>query len=85
MASFRRLCGITLWEYVTRMRVAESRRLLDTTDLSIATVSERSGFGSLSRMYDAFQRYVDKTPAEYRRRARSTRAAREELPDRRGD
>lgn len=66
MASFRRVCGLSLWEHVTRLRLTEARRLLATTDLPILTVSQRSGFGSVSRLYGAFRRYNGMTPAQYR-------------------
>ncbi|SEE56259.1 helix-turn-helix domain-containing protein [Jiangella alba] len=67
MASFRRICGVTLWEYVTRLRLNEAQRLLATTDLPILAVCHRSGFSSTSRMYEAFHRYHGQTPASYRR------------------
>lgn len=70
MASFRRVCGLTLWEHVTRLRLAEARRLLATTDLPILAISERAGFGSVSRLYGAFRRYNGMTPAQYRAIAR---------------
>lgn len=66
MASFRRICGLTLWEYVTRLRLSEAQRLLTATDLPILAICHRSGFSSTSRMYDAFHRYFGQTPAAYR-------------------
>lgn len=66
MSSFRKVCGLTVWEHVTRLRVSEARRLLATTDLPILAVSERAGFGSVSRMYAAFRRFNGMTPREYR-------------------
>jgi transcriptional regulator GlxA family with amidase domain len=77
MQCFRRTCGVTLWEYVTRVRVAEARRLLTATDLPILTVCHRSGFSSTSRLYDAFSRYCGQTPGQFRQRdARLNRLAR---------
>ncbi|WP_425502370.1 helix-turn-helix domain-containing protein [Phytoactinopolyspora limicola] len=66
MTSFRRVCGLTLWEYVVRLRLAESQRLLRTTNLPIRAVAHRAGFGSTSGMYNAFHRHVGQTPAAYR-------------------
>ncbi len=66
MASFRRICGLTLWEYVTRLRLSEAQRLLTATDLPILAICHRAGFSSTSRMYEAFHRYFDQTPAAYR-------------------
>jgi AraC-like DNA-binding protein len=66
MASFRHVCGLTLWEYVTRLRLSEAQRLLAATDLPILAVCHRSGFSGTSRMYDAFDRLCGLTPATYR-------------------
>lgn len=68
MASFRRICGVTLWEYVTRLRLSEAQRLLTTTDLPILAICHRSGFSSTSRLYETFHRYHGQTPAAYRQR-----------------
>ncbi|NEE03968.1 helix-turn-helix domain-containing protein [Phytoactinopolyspora halotolerans] len=67
MASFRRVCGLTLWEYVTRLRLSEAQRLLAGTDLPILAVCHRAGFSATSRMYEAFHRYHGQTPAMYRK------------------
>ena len=67
MASFRRVCGISVWQYVTRLRVAEAQRLLGQTSASVTRISGWAGFGSAIRMYDAFHRHLETTPAEYRR------------------
>ncbi|WP_157987536.1 helix-turn-helix domain-containing protein [Jiangella endophytica] len=69
MSSFRRVCGLTLWEYVIRLRLSEAQRLLATTDLPILAVCHRSGFSSVSRMYEAFHRYNGQTPSAYRKEA----------------
>lgn len=66
MASFRRICGLTLWEYVTRLRLCEAQRLLTATDLPVLAICHRSGFSSTSRMYEAFHRYCGQTPMAYR-------------------
>lgn len=69
MATFRKTCGITLWDYVTRLRLSEAQRLLATTDLPILTICHRVGFSSTSRMYEAFHRLRGLTPAEFRQHA----------------
>lgn len=66
MTSFRQICGITLWDYVTRLRTMEAERLLATTDLPVLEVCHRAGFGSPSRMYEAFARIRATTPAGFR-------------------
>lgn len=68
MTSFRRICGLTLWDYVTRLRLSEAQRLLTATTLPVQAICHRSGFSSTSRMYDVFHRYCQETPAGYRER-----------------
>ncbi|MQM25567.1 helix-turn-helix domain-containing protein [Glycomyces albidus] len=67
MTHFRRIVRTTIWEYLTRCRLAEGRRLLITTDLPIADVAAESGFSSVSRFYSAFKRECGLPPAAYRR------------------
>lgn len=70
MASFQRVCGISLWDYVVRLRLAEAQRLLTTTNLPIRAIAQRAGFSGVSRMYKAFHLHVGLTPAAYRRTRR---------------
>lgn len=65
---FRRTCGMTLWDYVIRLRLAHAQRLLLTTDRTVLDVALEAGFGSASAFYQAFRKYESRTPAEFRRR-----------------
>ncbi len=66
MNLFKRGSGMSLWEYLTRVRVSHAQRLLLTTDWKIARIAIDSGFVSASRFYDAFQRVCAQTPRAYR-------------------
>ncbi|CAN5765171.1 helix-turn-helix domain-containing protein [soil metagenome] len=63
---FRQACGMTLWEYVTRLRLAHAQRLLLTTDRTVLDVAMEAGFGSASAFYQAFRKYEGRSPAKYR-------------------
>lgn len=65
---FRRRCGQTLLQCLTQHRLAHAQRLLATTDAKVIDVALESGFGSLSRFYEAFARARQETPAAYRAR-----------------
>ncbi len=67
MALFRRRCGMTVWEYVTRLRVSRAQRRLLTSRDKVLSVAMESGFGSASRFYEAFRRYGGGSPRAYRR------------------
>jgi AraC family transcriptional regulator, melibiose operon regulatory protein len=66
MRLFKQRCGMSLWEYVTRLRVSHAQRLLITTDRKVVDVALESGFGSVSRFHAAFRRVAGQTPRAYR-------------------
>ena len=67
MAVFKRSMGITMIDCVTQYRVTHAQRLLATTDEKIIDVALSSGFVSLSRFYEAFNKWCGCSPKEYRR------------------
>jgi len=65
---FRRSVGIGVKMYLTSLRVAHARRLMDTTDFCIVDIAAESGFGSYSAFFRAFSAAAGISPAAYRRR-----------------
>lgn len=59
--------GTTPASYVESVRIDTARRLLETTDLTVAEVGRRVGFRSESVLHRAFTRTVRTTPSLYRR------------------
>ncbi|MFN8170221.1 MAG: helix-turn-helix domain-containing protein, partial [Candidatus Nanopelagicales bacterium] len=59
--------GTTPHRWLLHQRVAAAQRLLETTDLSIETIAERSGFGSAASLRARFQQTVRSSPQAYRR------------------
>lgn len=72
MTLFKRSCGMSIWEYLTRMRVSHAQRVLLTSDSKVLDVALDAGFGSASRFYDTFTKVVGCTPKEYRSAMRET-------------
>jgi len=70
-ATFRRVLGQSIAQYLRQRRLNHALKLLADTDLAIIEVAYESGHGSLSRFYDAFQRQVGCTPKDYRKRFRA--------------
>ncbi len=64
---FRAATGTTPLRWVTSQRINLAQRLLETTDLPIDLVAERSGFGTAASLRLQFQRHVRTTPQAYRR------------------
>ncbi|MEZ2328932.1 helix-turn-helix domain-containing protein [Mesorhizobium sp. RCC_202] len=69
-ATFQKVLGQSIAQYLRRRRLNHALKLLADTDMAIIEVAFESGHGSLSRFYDAFQRQVGCTPKDYRRRFR---------------
>lgn len=57
---------MTLNGYLTRMRVCQAQYLLLSTESEIAEIALSTGFGSLSRFYEAFKSVSGHTPRQYR-------------------
>lgn len=66
MALFRRQTGMTLAQYLVLQRVAQAQRLLATTDDPIPDIAFASGFGSVSRFYEAFRQQTGSSPRRFR-------------------
>jgi len=64
---FKDVTGISFKEYVTQVRVAEAKRLLLGTDLSVAEVASEVSYTNLHQFYKVFYRSCAMSPAEYRR------------------
>ncbi len=66
--NFVRETGETPARYIERARIDAARRLLTASDLPVATVAHRAGFGSDERMRRAFQRLLKTSPGAFRAR-----------------
>ena len=64
---FKISTGQTLHQYVTRLRIERSQRLLLQNKLSVAEIAVAVGFGDQSRFTCAFRRVTGLPPAEWRR------------------
>jgi len=63
---FKKSTGMTLTEYVARVRVEKAKSLLVDPSLRISEVVFASGFGSIPRFNSLFKRIVGMAPTEYR-------------------
>jgi AraC family transcriptional regulator len=65
---FREATGETPHRYLTRLRMAQARRLLDGTRLPLDDIAARCGFSSAAALSAAFLRHVGVRPSAYRAR-----------------
>jgi AraC family transcriptional regulator, transcriptional activator FtrA len=63
---FEAATGVSPGEWVVGARIAEARRLLETTELSIEQVATAVGFGSADTLRHHFRTQLDTSPARYR-------------------
>lgn len=64
---FKDAYGVTLFEYVTDLRLVEAKRMLLDTDDEIIDIAYSVGFGGLSSFYRFFKNKTGSTPAAYRK------------------
>ncbi len=64
-AVFKKLNGVSPWEYITIKRVERAIDMLKSTDLAKLEIAARCGFSSSSNFYKAFQRITGKKPSDY--------------------
>lgn len=65
---FRAATGYAPLEYVQRLRIEESKQLLETSDAPIEAIGEQVGYMDSASFRRMFKRLVGESPAEYRRR-----------------
>ena len=66
---FKKECGIELGEYVNRLKIDESKRLLLTTDLPLITIAQNLSFSSQSHFAAVFKKVEGITPTEFLKRS----------------
>ncbi|MDP4090768.1 MAG: AraC family transcriptional regulator, partial [Bacillota bacterium] len=64
---FKEEMGLSVMDYMLRLRIKIACILLRDTNLPITEVMERVGFTDASYWGRAFKRFIGKTPTDYRR------------------
>lgn len=68
---FKKATGMTLTDYISRVRIEKAKTLLSDPSRRISEVVFASGFGSIPRFNSVFKRQVGMPPTEYRASLRS--------------
>lgn len=63
---FRRDLGITPWEYLTRFRIEQAKRLLHVTGLTATEIALRVGYNDSSYFCRVFHRETGHSPCVFR-------------------
>jgi AraC-like DNA-binding protein len=72
---FKQQFGASIHEYQTELRMRTAWRLLETTDLPIAAIAERTGYEEPTNFTAAFKKHFAVLPREVRGNAPPTRKA----------
>ena len=64
---FKSEIGVGFLNYLTNIRMEQAKKLLLSTDLSIAEVAERSGYGDYRVFTKVFKKTEGITPSQFRR------------------
>ena len=64
---FKNEIGVNFLSYLTSIRMEKAKKLLLATSLSIAEVSEQSGYGDYRVFTKVFKKSEGITPSQYRR------------------
>jgi AraC-like DNA-binding protein len=81
-AVFRTRLGISLGRYIRESRLSEAAKLLQSSDLKISEVAEKSGFESLFAFSRAFKKAYGMPPKTYGKLVREgAMPARESKPE----
>lgn len=64
---FKSVTGLTVFEYVRRLRIAEAKSRLAATDENLSEIARHTGFASLTVFSRNFTRETGMSPSEYRR------------------
>lgn len=65
-SKMRSITGAGAKEYITRIRIEKAKSLLETTTLTIAEISDLTGFSSQGYFSTAFKGHTGMTPRDYR-------------------
>lgn len=63
---FKSITGFFINDYIRQIRILKAQELLSETDLTINSIAEATGFGSVNYFYSIFKKETGLTPAAYR-------------------
>lgn len=63
---FRRETGMTIKDYIDRIRVTKASDLLVLTNMSVNDIARRCGYGGIEVLTKQFREVYDSTPAKFR-------------------
>ena len=62
---FKKLNGISAWDYITIKRIERAVEYLKTTEYTKLEIATKCGFNNTANFYHAFKKITGKTPSDY--------------------
>jgi AraC-like DNA-binding protein len=69
---FKSSTGLTIFEYLNKIKIDYACKLLLNTDMNIVDISYDCGFNNLSHFNKQFRKFIGKTPTQFRKLRTST-------------
>ena len=69
---FKSSTGLTVFEYLNKIKIDYSCQLLLNTDQNIVDISYDCGFNNLSHFNKQFRKFIEKTPTQFRKLRENT-------------
>lgn len=66
-ASFKKEFGITYRDYIKKLKVEHSLRMLSDTKKSVSEIASAAGYGDIKSFYAAFKKITGTTPLKFRK------------------
>lgn len=63
---FSKEIGVTLTEYLNKLRIEKAKDLLDSTNLKIYEIAEKVGFSTVEHFSRYFKKYIGVSPKQYK-------------------
>lgn len=64
---FRNIYGYAPRQYLTKLKIAQAKRLLQMPDLSVIDISEALGYRDPAHFSRQFKKWTENTPYQYRK------------------
>ena len=65
---FKDETGVTIYDYITNMRMEAAKKLILDQNITIKKISEKVGYNNIQSFIRMFKKYYRLTPIEYRRK-----------------
>ncbi len=64
---FKKINGLTPFQYISQMRIQKSLEYIKTTDLSLTEIATMTGYNNSVNFIKAFKHFTGRTPSSYRK------------------